>query len=129
MPIEINDDPATNLVTITLTGKLIKHDHREFGRRVDAAITRAGKARILLLMRDFRGWNAGAAWEGVKFDVRHFSDIEKLAMVGDAKWQQRVASLWKPFNRAKIKYFNSSDMMAASAWLHHAEPSQLVCHT
>jgi len=34
-------------------------------------------------MEDFQGWDAGALLEDVKFDVKHFSDIEWLAFVGD----------------------------------------------
>ena len=37
---------------------------------------------MLFDMTDFHGWDAGAAWEDIKFDIKHFADIERLAMVG-----------------------------------------------
>ena len=42
-----------------------------------------GKIRVLFQMDDFHGWNATALWEDIKLDYKHFSDIERIAMVGD----------------------------------------------
>ena len=41
--------------------------------------------RVLFDMTDFEGWESGAMWEEIKFDLRHFADIERLAVVGDTK--------------------------------------------
>ena len=51
-----------------------------------------GKIRVLFEMRDFHGWEAGALWEDVKFDFKHFSDIERAAMVGDKTWEKWMAT-------------------------------------
>ena len=42
-------------------------------------------------MKDFHGWDAGALWEDIKFDLKHFSDIERVAMVGEKKWQKGMS--------------------------------------
>ena len=68
-------------------------------------------------MRDFHGWTAGALWEDIKFDVRHFRDIERLALVGEKKWEKGMAVFCKPFTTAKVRYFERAKADEARAWL------------
>lgn len=50
-----------------------------------------GKLRVLFDMTDFHGWEVGAAWEDLKFGVDHFSDIERMAPVGERKRQEALS--------------------------------------
>jgi hypothetical protein len=84
---------------------------------VDKQIKDHGKLRILFVMRDFHGWTAGAMWEDMKFDLKHWRDIERLAIVGETKWEKGMATFCKPFTTAKIKYFDESQLDAARAWV------------
>ena len=68
-------------------------------------------------MQDFHGWSAGALWEDIKLDVRHFSDIERVAFVGDKKWQKGMSVFCKPFTTARIRYFDLSKLADASEWI------------
>ena len=84
---------------------------------VTALIAEHGKLRILVIMHDFHGWTAGAVWEDLKFDFKHSRDIEKVAMVGDAKWEQAMAAICKPFTGATIRYFDHSQLEEARTWI------------
>jgi hypothetical protein len=84
---------------------------------VERLIDQAGKIRILFEMVDFHGWKAGALWQDIKFDVRHFSDIERLALVGDKKWERGMSAFCRPFTTAKIKYFDLSQKEQAQEWI------------
>jgi len=68
-------------------------------------------------MRDVHGWTLGALWEDIKFDVKHFSNIERLAFVGDRKWEAGMAAFCKPFTRAVIRYFDESKYEEALGWI------------
>jgi hypothetical protein len=68
-------------------------------------------------MRDFRGWDAGALWQEIKFDMKHFKDIERCAAVGDQRWQKWLTEFCVPFTKATIRYFDSADTAAARKWL------------
>jgi hypothetical protein len=102
---------------ISLTGQLVKEDYLTLVPAVDRAIAQHGKIRILIVMHDFHGWTAGAAWEDTKFGVRHFRDIERLAMVGETRWQHGMAIFCKPFTTATVRYFGHDQVEAARAWL------------
>ena len=68
-------------------------------------------------MTDFHGWQVGALWEDIKFDAKHFRDIERLALVGDRQWEKGMAVFCKPFTTAKVRYFPSEKLDEAANWL------------
>ncbi|HEV2394322.1 MAG TPA: STAS/SEC14 domain-containing protein [Verrucomicrobiae bacterium] len=50
-----------------------------------------GKIRVSIEMLDFHGWTADVLWQDTKFHAKHFSDIERVAMVGETKLNQVAA--------------------------------------
>jgi hypothetical protein len=116
MPIRIDEDDAT-ILAVHVSGKLVKADYKDFVSAFERLALRHGKVRVLFHMSDFHGWDAGAAWEDFKFGVEHFADIERLAMVGETKWQQGMALFSKPFTKAAVRYFDHTAAAEARTWL------------
>jgi len=108
------------LLEVSASGKLTKEFYESFVPAVEELITQHGKIRVLFQMHDFHGWTAGALWEDVKFDVKHWRDIERLAIVGEKKWQHGMAIFCKPFTAAKIRYFDHTEINEAREWLEEA---------
>jgi hypothetical protein len=117
MPVEIHDVPVDQYIEVELSGKLSKEDYAKFVPVVESDIRDRGKVRMLVVMRDFHGWTAGALWEDTKFDWQHFGDIERLAIVGDKKWEAGMAGFCKPFTSATIKYFDIAQIDEARRWI------------
>ncbi len=88
MPVDIHRTDGQYL-EVTLSGKLAKEDYAKFVPVVEAAIKEHGKVRMLVVMHDFHGWTAGALWEDIKFDMHHFRDIGRLALVGESEMGSR----------------------------------------
>ena len=105
------------MLHVKATGKLTKAWYEQFAPLVDQLIQEHGKLRILFEMHDFHGWTAGALWEDLKFDFKHWKDIERLAIVGESKWEEGMAVFCKPFTTAKIQYYDHSNHAEAKAWL------------
>ena len=105
------------LTHLKLSGKLTKESYESFVPAVEKQIQKYGKLRLLVEMHDFHGWTAGALWEDIKFDSQHWRDIERLAIVGETKWEQGMATFCKPFTTAKIKYFDCSKLDEAKTWI------------
>jgi SpoIIAA-like len=105
------------VLEVRVTGKLTKEAYQKFVPAVDAQIKQYGKLRILFIMLDFHGWTAGAMWEDLKFDLKHWKDIERLAIVGDKKWEKGMAAFCKPFTKATIRYFDAAQIEEARQWL------------
>ena len=117
MSVEIKEFNGGKLLEVHLTGKLVKQDYETFLPVVERLVKQHGKLRLLVELHDFHGWTAGALWEDVKFDARHFYDIERLAIVGETKWEQGMAVFCKPFTTAKVRYFDGAKAAEARIWL------------
>ena len=117
MPIKFEDENEGNLLTIHVSGKLTRADYVYFTPEFERLVKLNRKLRVLFDMTGFHGWDAGAMWEDIKFDFRHFADIERLAMVGEKKWQHGMATFFAPFTKAKTRYFDHADAAEARKWL------------
>ena len=99
------------------SGKFAKEDYERFVPEFEKLIGQHGKIRVLFQVDDFHGWHATALWEDIKVDVKHFSDIERVAMVGDKAWQEGMSFFCKPFTTAKIRYFGHDEVDQAREWV------------
>jgi len=115
--IEIEGHSWDNILTMQLSGKLTKDDFDVFVPELERMIKDHSCIRLLVTLDDFHGWTTAAAWEDGKFGLRHYSDIERMAIVGDKRWEQGMALLLKPFTKAKVKYFDMTELDAANRWI------------
>ena len=117
MPIKFTEEEDGELLAIYVTGKLVVADYEQFVPEFERLVREHGTMRVLFDMTDFHGWSAGALWSDTKFAVHHFSDIERLAMVGETKWQKGMATFCKPFTKASVRYFDHAAADEARRWL------------
>jgi hypothetical protein len=126
MSVELHEEAGGKILILNLSGKLAKEDYAHFTPEVEQSVKDHGKVRMLVRMIGFHGWSMGAVWEDVKFDLHHFSHIERLALVGDKRWEAGMAVFCKPFTTAKVRYFDESKADEATTWIHEgvAQASQ-----
>jgi hypothetical protein len=119
MAVELNMEETVGgkALVVRASDKLTKEDYEQFLPAVERLIKEQGKIRLLFAMRDFHGWEAGALWEDIKFDFKHYADIERLAMVGEKKWEEWMAKFCRPFTSAEIRYFDQSRVEEARHWI------------
>ncbi len=117
MAIEVTEKNNGKVLEVRASGKLLHEDYQQFVPAFERLLRQHGKIRVLFEMSDFHGWKAGALWDDIKFDLKHFTDIERLAMVGDRKWEKGMSVFCKPFTTAKIRYFDRAQVADAHAWL------------
>ena len=115
--IEIATGLPAHTVGFTLSGKLHDEDYKKFVPLVDAEIAKDGKVNVLAQFHDFHGWDAKALWDDIKFSTTHCTKIERIALVGDRTWDKWMAKVCKPFTLAKVRYFDTTEIDAAWAWV------------
>ncbi len=120
MPIQLDEKDGGKLLAVHVSGKLTSADYEHFVPEFDRLFGLHGKLRVLFDMANFHGWDAAALWEDTKFAIHHYDAIERIAMVGETKWQHGMATFCKPFTRAKIRHFDHGETEAALAWLEEA---------
>jgi len=117
MAVEVREKEGGRILEVFLTGKLAGEDYQELVPHLERLVKTHGKIRLLVDMHDFHGWTAGALWQDLKFDVKHFNDIERVAFVCETKWERVMAAFCKPFTTAEVRYFDQPAVAEARAWL------------
>jgi len=117
MTIQLSEENGGKMLAVHVSGKLVKADYEQFVPAFERLVRQHGKLRVLFDMTGFHGWEVSAAWEDTKFAIRHFADIERLALVGEKKWQHGMATFCKPFTQAMVRYFDHADAAEARKWL------------
>ncbi|MEO8614430.1 MAG: STAS/SEC14 domain-containing protein [Luteolibacter sp.] len=117
MPIQLKEEEGGKTVVVYVSGKLAAADYEHFVPEFERLVGAHGKLRVLFDLTGFHGWTTGALWADTKFAVHHFHDIERLAVVGEKKWQEGMATFCKPFTKATVRYFDHADAVEARKWL------------
>ncbi len=111
-------DPLHNLVTMTAKGELTTEDYGKITPELEKLIGEHGKLNLLFDMSGVKNIEPAAAWQDLKFDTQHLNDFKRVALVGDAGWQEAFTKLGNPFTKAEVKYFSST--AEATDWLGQA---------
>jgi hypothetical protein len=113
----LQEEALGKILVVRLSGKLTNEDYQQFVPEVERLIRQHGKIRMLVHMHEFHGWTLGALWEDIKFDLRHFAHIERLALVGDRKCESGMAVFCKPFTTATVRFFPEEKADDAWDWI------------
>ncbi len=106
-----------NVIGFVFNGKLHDSDYKEFVPQIEELIEQKGKVRLLVKFESFQGWDLHAAWDDMKFGIKHYRDMERIALVGDKEWEKWMLKLSKPFTAAEVMFFPADEIDAAWNWL------------
>ena len=115
MPVDVREE-GSDMVVITLQGRMAPADQAVVLDFLTKTAERAGKIRLLAVLRDFEGWTIGEEWADDALRLQSDEPIMKAAIVGEVRWKDEVyAYISKPFRKTPIEYFESE--VAARSWL------------
>jgi len=114
MPVELKEHDNGRLLEVHLTGKV---DYARLLPAVDCLLKQHGRIRMLVELHDFHGWTAGARWEDIVVACHHFKGVERLAIIGEAKWEQGMATFCQPFTKAEARFFDHTKPSEARDWV------------
>jgi hypothetical protein len=110
-------DSKPKVLAFKMSGKLHDVDYKTFVPVVDKAVAEQGKIRMLAVFENFEGWDMHAIWDDIAFSTTHCHVIERIALVGDKRWEVWMAKVCKPFTMAKLQYFDISRLPDAYRWI------------
>ena len=105
-------------IEVVATGKLTHEDYQMFIPIVERALKKAKKLEVDLLidMTAFKGWaELKAMVDDAKFGIKHLNDFDKIALVGNKKWEEIATKIWAKLTKSKVKFFK--DREKAIKWL------------
>ncbi|MDT0642547.1 STAS/SEC14 domain-containing protein [Zunongwangia sp. F363] len=115
--LQITDIKRENVVVTVASGKLNQHDLEKIHPLIHSILEKGLKIRWYLEMNDFQGWHIEGLWEDFTKDVDHEKEYEKIALVGEKKWQSWAVWFMSPFSNAHIKYFTLNQKKEAEKWI------------
>lgn len=121
--IQLTEGADGKILAVAIRGKLTKSDYEMLGPEMERLVQRHGMIRVVVEVIDFPGWTAGALWEDLKFDIKHFTDIERLAIVGKKAWKRGTDSFSMPFTKAQVRFFPTDERDDAYHWIARELPA------
>ncbi len=115
--IDYREDPVSNVVEITVDGKISRAEFDEIAGKLEAHIAKHGKVHLLEEIRSFGGMEMSLYWDDLKFSLRHLSDFSRCAVVADKTWIEWMAKAANPFVACDIKVFEPGQIDEARGWL------------
>lgn len=96
--------------------KLTEEDHNRFVPKIEHMIKK-GKIRILLGLKNLYEWTGSPACEDTKFRLNRFSEIKRLARVGEKMFEKAMTVFCKAFSTAEIRFFEHDEFIQAKKGL------------
>lgn len=115
--IHIEKEKTGNLIKTLVSDKLTQEDYDKLIPILEQTLEEWSNLRWYFEMQDFRGWSMQAAFMDLGFDIRHATDLSKIAMVGEKHWQETLTNLMKPFTSADVRYFSLEEKEEAMEWI------------
>ncbi|MBZ0113493.1 MAG: STAS/SEC14 domain-containing protein [Thermoanaerobaculia bacterium] len=108
----------SRVLAFCLSGTLTDADYKVFVPAVEDELEKAaGPAKMLVILKDFHGWTPKAVWDDTVFATQHLHDLQRIAIVGESRWQRWMATVCRPFTRAKVRYFEADEEQSAWEWV------------
>lgn len=112
--------PEPNVFGFEVSGTIAREDVDAIAAKLKHAIENNGRVRLLLRMRDVDGITPGALWEDLKFATIYSNDIERMAVLGDRKWEEWLTEFSGVGEPTEVKYFDIGNTENAWRWLRAA---------
>ncbi|PYL89952.1 MAG: hypothetical protein DMF16_05805 [Verrucomicrobia bacterium] len=113
--LEQHDD---RLCVLRVGGELKKSEFDAAQSEFVEIIAGAGTVKLLVLLENFSGWERGEQWGDTDFFFSHRNDFEKIAVVGNPRWEAQVlAFTGAGLRKGPVKFFPETAESEARAWL------------
>lgn len=123
MPLEFREEAGGEVIVLRAVDTLERRDYQRFAPEFDRIVRHRGPVSLMLVLDPgFRGWASGTVWESVKLALKHFTDVERLAVVGESRRTARLRRWSRFFSSAEVRCFEPDQKDEAAAWLR--EPRQ-----
>lgn len=115
--LQLLDFTQNNIIATRATGKVTGEDYERLKPMLDNITSKGQKIRWYYELQNEEGFDMGAILEDLKVDIQHASDYEKIAVVGDKKWQETVTKAFRPFTNANVHFFEMNEKQEARHWI------------
>ena len=106
-----------NILGYRLSGTVTEQETRELHREIREALDEHGTVRFLLHLGDLGLPEARAVLEDLKLSGAYLRDVERYAIVGDAKWHAWMTGITDLVTRGDARHFGADELDLAWDWI------------
>ncbi len=116
--IMIEHDRTSDRIVVRASGVLSARDYDHAIPEIEHAMELSRKPlRVMLRLEDFRGWEMGALWRELRFNLGHRGDFGRIAVIGETDLEDWGTTLAVPFAKAEMRFFPTDREDEAEGWL------------
>lgn len=115
--IEIEHSTADKLVTIRASGALSAADYDHAIPELEEAIRKSGgNLNAVVSLEGVESMAVGAIWKDLKFDIDHYDDFRRMAIVGASGFPEGAGKAAGLVTNAEVEFFETGDLEDARRW-------------
>ncbi len=109
---------TNNLFVMRFSGVVKRSEFGSGQAALAREIDAGAQPRVLAILEGFEGWEKGVDWNDLDFQISHGSEIVKIAIVGEPRWEpEALAFAGAGFRSAPVKFFPPAQLAEARAWI------------
>lgn len=108
---------APGALAYRITRPLAQEEIQQITDEMEGTIITSGKIKVLIDLQAFPHADVGVLWEDLKFDAKHFKDIERLALVGGSEIQKWSVRIFSGLTLTTCRCFGEDQVDEAWKWL------------
>ena len=116
--------PDDRVVAAEIDGQFTAEDMKALVERLQSIVDRGKKALLYIDMKNYKGFELGAASEKLKHIGMLWKALDKYAIIGDTRWMEIWIKIVDPLTHQEIRHFYPDKTDEAWAWLLASEASE-----
>lgn len=111
--------PSKDMETIALEfhGKATEEELEKLDKVIQEKFDDKGKFNIYLIVHYFDGASFQSMLEGMKMDVKRWSQYHKMAIISEERWLKPMAEFSNLLPGIKAEHFKMDEMEKAWEWI------------
>lgn len=116
--INIETHTENGIIAIKASETLSKKDFDKLTPALKEFTATSQDCHLLMILERFKGWeDVSAFWEDLKLDAEFIGEFDRIAIVGEKKWQKWGTNLLDSLTNTELKFFDIKNADDAWLWL------------
>jgi anti-anti-sigma regulatory factor len=106
---------SDRVVELDFQGEITAADYKSVKPKIEEVMSQTGKVKFLMDLTDVKGFDLGAVYQDIKFDLEHFKNIGATAVIASKTNYALLVNAINLIYPEKVYHFE--DQASAMNWL------------
>ena len=117
MNLSYTEWPGAPVVELVVKGRVTREDYEAIVEPLQAFIDCHGTVRVIEVIEDLDGFDAGVLLPGIRFDLKNMRNVSHVAVVSDIGWLSPVSRAAGALTPITVRSFPLAQMHEARKWI------------